>query len=357
MLSKQAVERSASVLERGEMVILPTDTVPGLFAMDTPVGEESILELKRRDPARHLARMFGSRKQVLNSVKLVNKIQRLAIQRLLPGRVTMILPSKAGKGKTLGVRLPMDSSLRALIRRTGPLIATSANISGEELRDPSALSPSLVKGVALVEEDFHPDTVTQPLSSTVIDLTTRNPLILRKGAVSVWTVGRRLEALVHLASHLVLNVLFVCGGNTCRSPMAEALLRLKCRLDRLRVKSAGLSAPLGAQAAGHALAVMRRRGIPIDNHQSKPVSAELISWADLILVMTREHLLRIRRNYVHLSDRAFLLSGFPKPWPHGKDIVDPIGGSREIYQSTLRQMQLYIDQICPVLSKTLSGAN
>lgn len=358
MLSRQAIERAAAVLKRGEVVILPTDTVPGLFVRDTREGERKLLKLKGRGGKKPFTRMFGSRKQLLEAVRIESKMQELAIQRLLPGKTTLVLASaRKGEG-ALGTRLPMDASLRTLVRRTGPLIATSANLSGQEPRDPTTIPEWLLKEVALVEEDASGDRLgPKPIASSVIDLTSERPVILRKGAVAIWTAGRRLGKTPYLAPPQELNVLFVCGGNTCRSSMAAALLRARCISPRVNIRSAGLSAAKGSQAARLARKVMREQGLSLEDHRSKELSDELAAWADLILAMTRGHLLSIRGRYAHFSDRAFLLSGFPQPWPHGRNIQDPIGGSLEIYKRTYQQIQLYIDLIWPGIEKVLTQAN
>lgn len=354
MLSQQAIERAAEKLRRGEAVILPTDTVPGLFALDTPLGEAKLKALKPRDEAKPLARMFGSLRELLARVEIETPLQKLALERLLPGRVTLVLPDARRNNKTLGVRLPMDAALRALIRITGPLLATSANISGVDPGD-STLSTHLREGVALVLEDEFHDASIRPAASTVIDLTRSVPVILRKGAVSLWTVARRLDTSPCLAAPQELNVIFVCGGNTCRSPMAAAIFKSKCQSRRVNVRSAGLSASRGAPAAANALGAMAELGLSLTNHLSFGVDEELLNWADLVLVMTRDHLLRMRRRYPASSDKSFLLSGFPAPWPHGRDIEDPLGSTIETYRNVARQIQSYMTSICAEVVKALTG--
>lgn len=354
MLSPEAIVRAAAVLERGEAVILPTDTVPGLFILDTPSGETRIAEIKGRSISKRLARMFGSRKQIEKVVKINRNTQGLAIERLLPGRITLILPSARKGEDTIGVRLPMDSSLRTLIRRTGPLIATSANLSGQQLRDPSTLPRELLKKVALVEEDKAYSRFITPAASTVLDLTGGKPVILRKGSCSLWIIGRRLSSVPYLADSRGLNVGMVCGGNTCRSPMAEVLLREFCQQLPVNIISAGISASRGLPAARFAAMIMSEQGLSLASHRSRTLNAEFMSWADLVLVMTRHHLLTLRRTFPLFADRTFLLSGFPQPWPHGKNIDDPIGGSLEVYRNTSRQITGYLKSVYLHLKEVLT---
>lgn len=91
------------------------------------------------------------------------------------------------------------------------------------------------------------------------------------------------------------KVLFVCTGNTCRSPMAEALLK-DMASEQFEVKSAGLYAVDGQDAYPHVKTVLEKRGIPIQHHSQK-VTPELVNWADLILTMTQGHKAALIQQY------------------------------------------------------------
>lgn len=83
-----------------------------------------------------------------------------------------------------------------------------------------------------------------------------------------------------------MNILFVCTGNTCRSPMAEGLLKKK--MPRMNVQSAGVFAGYGNTANGNAIKALREQGVDLD-HKSQPVTDKLLDWADIVLAMTTQH--------------------------------------------------------------------
>lgn len=143
------------------------------------------------------------------------------------------------------------------------------------------------------------------------------------------------------------RILFVCTGNTCRSPMAEAILKNK-QLDGIEVKSAGIYAAGGDEASSHAQKVLESKKIS-HNHRSSPLTGEAVEWADLILTMTASHKWAIAQAYPRAIEKTFTLKEFAgEEVDH--DIVDPFGGSLDLYEQTYQQLENFIDKLIEKLN-------
>ncbi len=145
------------------------------------------------------------------------------------------------------------------------------------------------------------------------------------------------------------RILFVCTGNTCRSPLAEGIAR-KILVDRLRddvdVSSAGIDAWDGGAATDEALLVGIERGLDIGSHRSRKLTREIVRDSDLILTMSPQHLTVARR--LGGEEKTHLLSQYASAGESDRIIRDPFGGDLEAYRSTADdlqgQVQLAIDR-------------
>lgn len=153
-----------------------------------------------------------------------------------------------------------------------------------------------------------------------------------------------------------MRILFVCSGNTCRSPMAESLMkdeiRRKCNTRCIEVLSAGLSAFPGAPISDKAARVLMEENLdPLPDHRATVVNQELVDSMDLILVMTAEHKRQLLSRDSNAAEKIHLLKKYADPFVQDDNISDPFGGNLEKYRATLKELRTSIKKLANKLDR------
>lgn len=139
-----------------------------------------------------------------------------------------------------------------------------------------------------------------------------------------------------------VKVLFVCTGNTCRSPMAEGLLKQKSEI--CDVLSAGIHAADGSPASTHAVQVMKRRGIDISRHMAATITPQVLKSADIVLTMTQAQRQAICTAFPEYTEKIQTLGRFAGV---NSDIPDPFMGEEQCYEACAKELEKLIELALP----------
>ena len=171
-----------------------------------------------------------------------------------------------------------------------------------------------------------------------------------------------MEASVGLGPNGKVQILFVCTGNICRSPMGEGLLKAKLDPEiakKVHIISAGTYAMSGLPASSNAQTVAREFGVDLSDHDSQILTPYLISHSDLILAMEPGHAEIIHQMDPTSRVRTFLLKEFgqtPDRSDGNSEVYDPIGGDDDLYHQVYKELDEEIIRILPLITKVVERA-
>ena len=149
------------------------------------------------------------------------------------------------------------------------------------------------------------------------------------------------------------QVLLVCTGNTCRTPMAEGILKARLAeqgAQMVHVKSAGIGAMDGMPASFIGVSVSRMHNVNIMHHRSQQVTKKLMDKSDLVLVMAENHMNYMHEKFPQHLHKVHLLKNFGNDDPpEDPNVFDPIGSDAEIYEEVFLGLEVEMDRITSML--------
>jgi L-threonylcarbamoyladenylate synthase len=396
----EAIKKAAECINSGGLVVFPTETVYGIACKVEQKSLARLDEIKKREADKRYTLHIGDKSKLQDFVPTLSLPAKKLVKNAWPGPLTIVfelekqdiakLEEKLGtetvkllyKDNTIGIRCPDNPVASAFLSLCSfPVVAPSANTAGNK---PAVNAKQAIEQLdGLVDMILDAGPCKYKKNSTVVKISSPAlsclpPRLASRDAEAGEAgegAGQILREGVYSAQQirkmLTVNILFVCTGNTCRSPMAGGFAKKllaeklkcdidpapscsipqprtfrqfdfeyskergqkefrRCGVDRLeqigyKITSAGVIALDGIDASAEAIRFCASRGVRLTGHKSRRLTAEMLKEADYIFAMSAGHRDDIIRLFPASAEKCMLLND-------AGDINDPMGGDFEAYK-------------------------
>jgi tRNA threonylcarbamoyl adenosine modification protein (Sua5/YciO/YrdC/YwlC family) len=335
------IKKAASVLKKGGLVAFPTETVYGLAAnLANKKSMDRLIKVKQRPEEKLFSIHIAEKDKIEEFARDIPVGVYKLIDKFWPGPLTIILHSKKNNQQTVGIRMPSNKVALELINLAKvPIVAPSANISGK--KPPTTAEEVLDYFDGKIDMLIDGGKTALGVSSSVADFTRTNFEVVREAAIKKSDIEKVINT---------KNILIICTGNSCRSVMAEELLKKK--LDKrqdVQIYSAGTGAAAGMAVTFETQKLLEEEGIDVSKHKAEQLTDVMVKKADLILVMQKHHEDSVLRKYPFAKNRLYLLKEFAKIDDGDLNIPDPMGMSEGFYKKVFLIIKQAIERISQLI--------